>query len=101
MGRCRSSPIDSLILTYPIENFVLMGADSRSQSLRENSLHPSDEEKAAGNELVNFPEDDAGEFTIPDGGWRAWSVVLGSTLALFVSFGYVRIFICSMTLTHR
>lgn len=28
-------------------------------------------------------------FTIPDGGWRAWSVVLGSSLVLFCTFGYV------------
>src|ERR1700683_5143532 len=28
-------------------------------------------------------------FTIPDGGWRAWSVVMGSFLVLFSTFGYV------------
>jgi MFS family permease len=31
-------------------------------------------------------------FTIPDGGWRAWSVVLGSSLVLFCTFGYVNAF---------
>ena len=28
-------------------------------------------------------------FTIPDGGWRSWTVVLGSALVLFSTFGYV------------
>ena len=28
-------------------------------------------------------------FAIPDGGWRAWSVVFGSALVLFSTFGYV------------
>lgn len=29
-------------------------------------------------------------FSIPDGGGRAWTVVLGSSLVLFSTFGYVR-----------
>lgn len=28
-------------------------------------------------------------FEVPDGGWRAWSVVMGSFLVLFSTFGYV------------
>jgi hypothetical protein len=28
-------------------------------------------------------------FTVPDGGWEAWSVVVGGWFALFATFGYV------------
>lgn len=86
------SGIDTLIFSAQLNRSALMAVDS--QSLQKSSLHTSDEEKAAGHEPVNLSEDNTGEFTIPDGGWRAWSVVLGSTLALFVSFGYVRTILC-------
>jgi hypothetical protein len=35
----------------------------------------------------------------PDGGWEAWSVVLGSFCALFVSFGWINCNIPSFCLT--
>jgi len=49
---------------------------------------PHDEEKGA-----DPPSDEKAPpnsvFTIPDGGWRAWSVVLGCFFVLFSTFGYV------------
>lgn len=62
-------------------------------SLEDQPARVSDEEKSVGppaREAGTGAGTNAAAFTIPDGGWRAWSVVLGSTLALFVSFGYVR-----------
>jgi len=64
-----------------------------------------DEEKSIGI-APKKPAANLAAFSIPDGGWRAWSVVFGSTLALFVSFGYVNAFgvyqsYYSTTLTGR
>ena len=39
-------------------------------------------------------------FIIPDGGWRAWSVVVGCFLVLFSTFGYVSIAIFSQNKLH-
>lgn len=60
-------------------------------SLDDHSTGPIFDEEKGGNLPANLESEEASNlaFTIPDGGWRAWSVVLGSTLALFVSFGYV------------
>jgi hypothetical protein len=45
---------------------------------------PSDgKEPASGDSLLD------NTFPIPDGGWRAWSVVFGCALVLFSTFGYV------------
>ena len=38
---------------------------------------------------IEYTEEDPSEF--PDGGWRAWSVVLGSWCALLPSFGIMNV----------
>ena len=61
---------------------------------QDNSIVYCDEEKGVNSALESkapvshdSPASDA--FTIPDGGWRAWSVVFGCALVLFSTFGYV------------
>lgn len=50
----------------------------------------SDEEKGLqGGAPAGEKAPDAKGFEVPDGGWRAWSVVMGSFLVLFSTFGYV------------
>jgi MFS family permease len=54
--------------------------------------HDSEEKGVDATSDNKSPDGDNTTFTIPDGGWRAWSVVLGSSLVLFCTFGYVNAF---------
>lgn len=51
-------------------------------------VNHDNEEKGPDTASEKSPGPEAVDFTIPDGGWRAWSVVLGSSLVLFCTFGY-------------
>ena len=54
-------------------------AESVNTMHDEEAQHPGKDEKAG-------PPPGP---SVPDGGWRAWSVVLGSWFIIFATFGYV------------
>jgi len=66
--------------------------DSRPPTAK--TMFDLDEEKRVdapsdGKEPVSADSPGDNAFRIPDGGWRAWSVVFGCALVLFSTFGYV------------
>jgi hypothetical protein len=66
--------------------------DSRPPTAK--TMFDLDEEKRVdapsdGKEPVSADSPGGNAFSIPDGGWRAWSVVFGCALVLFSTFGYV------------
>jgi MFS family permease len=65
--------------------------DSRPPTI-ETVVDHNSEEKGVVSSLDNKGAPGSDVFTIPDGGWRAWSVVMGSFLILFSTFGYINAF---------
>lgn len=58
---------------------------AETKSLRPESVNTVHDAEAQQPEKGGPPPDPS----VPDGGWRAWSVVMGSWFIIFATFGYV------------
>lgn len=73
--------------TFQIEKFSdLLVEPSSSDS---NNSKKSDDDTSVDSKNNNNNDNNTEEFVVPDGGWTAWLVVIGSFFGLMTSFGFM------------